>query len=170
MDAHSTSRERQRDPAGADPELERSTLAGQTGKRFDDRRDDSPSAVHRGSRERALADRQQQRRASEHRPLARSLPQAVATRPVAGGGSIEANRPRPWPQQRGRGARVDHRARAAAVELLTGRATGRQRPPQVGQGEGARRSRWRGLGDRRAYTGAMQRLRQLHVGRAQTRG
>ncbi len=43
--------------------------------------------------------------------LERPLPQAVASRPVAGGGSVEADRSRPRPEQRGGGARVDHRAR-----------------------------------------------------------
>ena len=41
MDAHSTFRERERNPAGADPELQRRTLARQARQRLHDRRDGS---------------------------------------------------------------------------------------------------------------------------------
>ena len=72
----------------------------------------SPRPADAGSlAQAALAPGQQQRRLAQPAALQRPLPEAVTAGPVAGGGRVEADRPRPRPQQRGGGARVDHRAR-----------------------------------------------------------
>ena len=124
-----------------------------------------------GLGEPSLAPGQQQRSLAQAAALERTLPEPVATGTIRGGGGVEADRPPERPEQRRGRARVDHRPGAQprrAPDDPQGAAPRGAGPQQVGEGERPHLPRIRGLdrGDARAR--ALERVRQLRVGSAQT--
>jgi hypothetical protein len=122
--------------------------------------------------QRALAPGDQELRAGKATALERSLPESVASRPVAGRGGVETDRAASRPEQRGGRARIDDRARPGAAQLaerlLGGRAR-RARPGEVGQHQRPRLPRRRRRGERDARSAPRERCLQLLVGAAQSR-
>ena len=135
-----------------------------------DRHDDRAGVARRRTRQRVLADRQQQRRAREHGALARALPDAVAARPVLHAERVEADRAGGGREQRRGDRRVDDRARLLARDRSEGRDARRARPHQVGQRERAHLAWRRGGGEHDLRAGAPQARGELGVGCAQADG